>query len=33
MTVEHVSTGRTRTDNEGYECQRGVIERAPDAEW
>jgi predicted SprT family Zn-dependent metalloprotease len=33
MTVEHVATGRTWTDNTGYDRQRAAIERATDAEW
>jgi predicted SprT family Zn-dependent metalloprotease len=33
MTVEHVATGRTWTDNEGYERQRAAIERSSDTEW
>lgn len=33
MTVEHVATGRTWTDHEGYERQRAVIERSTNAEW
>lgn len=33
MTVEHVATGRTWTDNEGYERQRAALERTSDAEW
>jgi predicted SprT family Zn-dependent metalloprotease len=33
MTVEHVATGRTWTDTEGYERERAAIERATDAEW
>jgi predicted SprT family Zn-dependent metalloprotease len=33
MTVKHIATGRTWTDNEGYERQRAAIERASDAEW
>jgi hypothetical protein len=33
MTVEHVATGRTWTDNEGYERQRAAIEHVPEAEW
>jgi predicted SprT family Zn-dependent metalloprotease len=33
MTVEHVATGRTWTDHEGYERERGAIEQATDTEW
>lgn len=33
FTVEHVATGRTWTDTEGYERQRAAIERSTDAEW
>lgn len=33
LTVEHVASGRTWTDHEGYERQRAAIECAPDAEW
>jgi predicted SprT family Zn-dependent metalloprotease len=33
MTVEHVATGRTWTDHEGYDRERAAIERATDAEW
>lgn len=33
MTVEHMATGRTWTDTEGYEHQRAAIERSADTEW
>lgn len=33
MTVEHVETGRTWTDHEGYKRQRAAIECSTDAEW
>jgi predicted SprT family Zn-dependent metalloprotease len=33
MTVEHVATGRTWTDNEGYTRERAAIERSSDAAW
>jgi predicted SprT family Zn-dependent metalloprotease len=33
MTVEHVATGRTWTDHEGYDRERAAIEQAADTEW
>jgi predicted SprT family Zn-dependent metalloprotease len=33
MTVEHVATGRTWTDNAEYDRQRAAIENSTDTEW